>query len=255
MNSELKKRLLLPLTLGLFLLVTTPLLAATGTVGDCSALGTFSEIVRIPVVSGLLVAVGLSFVLIEIMVPGFGIFGITGLIAFFLYFAGHLLANHAGWIALVVFGVGMLLIMIEAFVATGFAVSGIFGILAVLGSVMMLAPTWSEGVLTVSLAVILTILIMVVSIHFMKKRNFIHKFILSNRSDNQSGYTSPNMDNEKYLDREGYTLTQLHPAGAVKIDGNRVDVVSEGGFIDAGVLVRVIGLDGTRIIVREVEQS
>lgn len=255
MNSELKKRLLLPLTLGLFLLVTTPLLAATGVVGDNTLLGTFSEIVRLPLVSGFLVAVGLSFVLIEIMVPGFGIFGITGLIAFFLYFSGHLMANHAGWIALVVFGVGMLLIMFEAFVVTGFAVSGIFGMLAVLGSVMMLAPTLAEGALTVSVAVICTILIMVVSIRFMKKRKFIHKFILSNRTDSKSGFTSPNMDNEKYLGKEGPTLTQLHPAGAVKIDGNRVDVVSEGGFIDAGVMVRVIGLDGTRIIVREIEQS
>jgi membrane-bound serine protease (ClpP class) len=63
------------------------------------------------------------------------------------------------------------------------------------------------------------------------------------------------MDNEKYLGREGRTLTQLYPAGAMKLDGGRIDVVSEGDFIDAGVLVRVIGLDGTRIIVREVEES
>lgn len=250
----MRKVLIFPLFLALFLLCATPVLAA-GVESGGGFLSAFSEIVRMPFVSGLLVAVGLSFILIEIVVPGFGIFGVTGLIAFFLYFAGHLITNSSGWIALIVFGIGMLLIMLEAFVVTGFAFSGIFGMLAVLGSVMMLAPTLAEGAITVTVAVIFTILIMVVSFRFMKKNKFIHKFILSNRTDNKSGFTSPNMDNEKYLGREGYTLTQLHPAGAMKIDGNRVDVVSEGGYVDAGVLVRVIGLDGTRIIVREVEKS
>lgn len=250
----MRKFLIFPLSLILLLLLTTPVLAATTGVSG-STFTSFAEIVRLPVVSGLLFAVGLSFILIELMVPGFGFFGITGLSAFFLYFASHIVVDSHGWIALIVFGVGMLLIMLEALVVTGFAFTGIFGMLAVMASVMMLATSLAEGALTVSIAVVFTILIMVVSIHFMKKRKFIHKFILSNRTDNKSGFTSPNMDNEKYLGREGFALTQLHPAGAMKIDGDRVDVVSEGGFIEAGVKVRVIGLDGTRILVREVEES
>lgn len=252
----MRKILIVPVLILQMLLITTPVLASIGVTGDGGFFVSFAEIVRTPVISGLLFAIGLSFVLIEIIVPGFGIFGIIGLSAFFLYFASHITVDSHGWIALIVFGIGMLLIMFEAFVVTGFAFSGIFGILAVMASVMILAPTLAEGALTVSIAVLFTILIMVVSIYFMKKnRKFIHKFILSNRTDTKSGFTSPNMDNEKYIGREGYTLTQLHPAGAIKIDGNRVDVVSEGDYIDAGVLVRVIGLDGTRIIVREVEQS
>ncbi|HMM05394.1 MAG TPA: NfeD family protein [Clostridiales bacterium] len=250
----MQKPLIFPLSLLLLLLLTTPLLAAT-TAASGGALVSFAEAVRLPVVSGLLFAIGLSFILIELMAPGFGFFGIAGLSAFFLYFAAHLLANSHGWLALIIFGIGMLFIMLEALVVTGFAFSGIFGLLAVLGSVIMLAPSLAEGALTASISVVFTILIMVVSIHFMKKKSFIRRFVLSDRTDTQSGYTPPNMDNEKYLGREGYTLTQLRPAGTMKIDGGRVDVVSDGGYVDAGVKVRVVGLDGTRILVREVEEA
>ena len=88
----------------------------------------------------------------------------------------------------------------------------------------------------------------------MKKKNLIQRFILSDRTDTESGYTSPNIDNEIYIGREGYTLTPLRPAGSVKIDEERVDVVSEGDFVDVGVKVKVIGVDGTRIIVRTIEE-
>lgn len=86
-----------------------------------------------------------------------------------------------------------------------------------------------------------------------KNEGIIQRLVLKHRTDSESGYTAPNMDNEKYLGREGYTLTALRPAGDMKIDGNRVDVVSEGDFIARGVKVRVIGIDGTRNIVRVVE--
>lgn len=61
------------------------------------------------------------------------------------------------------------------------------------------------------------------------------------------------MDNEKYLGMVGVTITPLRPAGGMRIEGDRVDIVSEGDFIEAGVKVRVIAIDGTRIIVRPVE--
>lgn len=250
----MEKPLIFLLSCIFFLLLTTPLLAVTDAASGGAFLS-FAEVLRLPAVSGLLFAIGLSFVLIELMAPGFGFFGIAGLSAFFLYFAAHLLTASYGWLALIVFGIGMLFIMLEALVVTGFAFSGIFGLLAVLGSVIMLAPNLAAGVLTASIAAVLTILIMVVSIRFMKKKSFIRKFVLSDRTDTQSGYTPPNMDNEKYLGREGYTLTQLRPAGTMKLDGGRVDVVSDGGYVDAGVKVRVVGLDGTRILVREVEEA
>jgi membrane-bound serine protease (ClpP class) len=48
----------------------------------------------------------------------------------------------------------------------------------------------------------------------------------------------------------GETLTTLNPAGIVRIDGHRVHCLSEGVILDAGVLVRVISVQGNHVIVR-----
>ncbi|MEG2639365.1 MAG: NfeD family protein, partial [Clostridiales bacterium] len=85
-----------------------------------------------------------------------------------------------------------------------------------------------------------------------KTRGIWKKFILHDKTDNESGYTSPNMDNMLYMGKEGVSLTPLRPAGEVDIEGNRVDVVTEGDFIEVGVKVLVTALDGTRIIVKRV---
>ena len=233
----------------LLMLSSVPLAAA-----GYDGLAPFAQWVTNPFIAGVLIAVGLSCALIELATVSFGIFGIVSLVSFFLFFAGHLVLDSFAWLALIIFVVGMALLMLEAFVLTGFGFSGLFGIIAVFGSVLLLSPDLKTGALTLLITVVLTIIILVVSLRYMKKTNFIHKFILKDRTDSESGYTAPNMDNEKYIGMEGVTLTPLRPAGAMKLEGNRVDVVSEGDFLDAGVTVRVIGIDGTRIIVRAVEK-
>lgn len=206
-----------------------------------------------PYVSGILIAIGLSCVIIEIATTGFGVFGVLGLFTFFLYFAGHIMFDQFSWLALILFALGMLFLMLEAFVMTGFGISAILGILAIFGGMILLSSSVMTGVISVLVTMVAMTLILVVSFKYMKKKNLIQRFILKDRTDTESGYTSPNMDNEIYMGREGYTLTPLRPAGSMRIGEERVDVVSEGDFVESGVKVRVVGIDGTRIIVRTME--
>ena len=53
------------------------------------------------------------------------------------------------------------------------------------------------------------------------------------------------------LERTGTALTPLRPAGTAVIDGKRVDVVTEGQMIERGTPVRVIAVEGLRVVVRE----
>ena len=46
-------------------------------------------------------------------------------------------------------------------------------------------------------------------------------------------------------------LTYLRPAGMALIGGQRVNVVTEGTFIEKDVPVEVIATEGTRVVVRE----
>lgn len=235
----------------LMLVIASPVMAVTESKPDI--LHHFAWFICTPWVSGLLVAIGLSCVIIEVMTSGFGIFGVTGMVSFFLYFAGHMMFDRFSWLALILFAAGILLLMLEAFVMTGFGVSGVAGLLAVCVGVFLLSSSPLNGMITLVVTVGLTILILVVSFRLMKKKNIARRFVLSDRTDTESGFTAPNMDNEKYLGKEGMTISPLRPAGGMRIDGDRVDVVSEGDFIEAGVKVRVIGIDGTRILVRPVD--
>lgn len=57
-------------------------------------------------------------------------------------------------------------------------------------------------------------------------------------------------DRPELIGKTGTAFTQLRPAGTALIDGKRVDVVTEGQLIEKGTSVRVVGVEGLRIIVR-----
>ena len=56
-------------------------------------------------------------------------------------------------------------------------------------------------------------------------------------------------DAARLVGLDGKAVTALRPAGTVELAGRRVDVVSEGGFIEAGAPVRVVSAEGTRVVV------
>ena len=51
----------------------------------------------------------------------------------------------------------------------------------------------------------------------------------------------------------GIADSLLRPAGRVKINGRVVDVVSDGSFVDQGIPIQVIKINGNVITVTEVE--
>ncbi len=57
------------------------------------------------------------------------------------------------------------------------------------------------------------------------------------------------------LHRSGTALTTLRPSGAASIDGRRVDVITEGSLVTPGTPVRVIAIEGLRVVVRAVHPN
>jgi len=52
------------------------------------------------------------------------------------------------------------------------------------------------------------------------------------------------------LDHTGVAYTHLRPSGTAIIDGRKIDVVSEGNLIERGTAIKVVGVEGLRVIVR-----
>lgn len=60
------------------------------------------------------------------------------------------------------------------------------------------------------------------------------------------------VDKPELLNGLGEAITQLRPSGTAKINGQRVDVVAESGLIERGAKVKVVAVEGARVVVRAV---
>ncbi len=98
-----------------------------------------------------------------------------------------------------------------------------------------------------------SILILIGVLYF--PQSFAGKLLILGRNlDRKSGYrgTEPL---EQYVGQEGVSQTHLRPAGIAKIGSRRLDVVSEGTFIDKDRRVKVVAVEGNRMVVREIETT
>ena len=91
-----------------------------------------------------------------------------------------------------------------------------------------------------------------VLLRYLPSSKFWNRLVLKDALKTDRGYTSSD-DLSQLIAREGLVLTLLRPAGTVEIDGQLFDVVSEGKFVKPGAKVRVISVNGNRIVVRAME--
>lgn len=77
---------------------------------------------------------------------------------------------------------------------------------------------------------------------------------LSHTTDGRDFKSSP-ADWQALAGKEGVAQSDLRPGGLALIDGQRVDVVSEAGYITKGARIQVSAVEGYRIIVRQLASS
>jgi membrane-bound ClpP family serine protease len=147
--------------------------------------------------------------------------------------------------------IGMALLIVEVFMP-GFGVAGISGIALLLVGVFLVwqaaGPLAALGVLLILvalLAIALSIALRSTSSGLLSKT----PLVLHEQSDSSAPLAS-NADLAVLLGREGRTITPLRPAGIADIDGVRMNVVSDGGYIPQGILVSITEVEGTRIVVK-----
>lgn len=206
-----------------------------------------------PIIIPILLTIGLLGLVIELFSPGFGIPGFIGITSLSLYFFGHTIAGLAGYEVLLLFIIGLIFIILEFFVPGG--IIGSIGLIAVIGSLFMAADnnTLIAVSLLIAVMVSLTVSILLVKV-FNKNMKFFKKMVLRDATTTEEGYVS-NVNRVELLGKIGTALTPLRPAGIAYIDDERVDVVTEGSFIDQDSDVVVVKVEGSRIVVRERKKS
>ena len=207
----------------------------------------------------------------ELQSPGFGIFGAGALACFLLLYFSHYLVNLAGYEELLLFALGVFLLLIELFAVPGFGLIGVAGLLAVLSSLtlVLMAGDWSdisfnnpftaEAVTRVLLSTALGIVAVLVLIRFLptvgERTRLGRRLVLADGLDATAGFASHEPVADELVGRTGTALTALRPSGKARIDGRRLNVETEGGFVDQGQEVRVLRNESGRVVVRRVEDA
>ncbi len=201
-----------------------------------------------PIVATLLLGVGMAALAIAMSTGEFMVTGSVALVAFALFFGGHIFAGLAGREVIVIFIAGLLLLVMEAFIPS-FGIIGISGTAAVFTAVVWSALDTGQGLRMVLVALAVAIVLFLLSIKLLKRTSVWSQIVLKYAETKDRGYIAPS-DEASLVGSVGLAITALRPAGIAEIEGKRVDVVSDGTFITAGIAVVVVKTEGTRIVVR-----
>ena len=211
-----------------------------------------------PVVASLLTTFGFLGILFELQSPGWGIPGSIGLICLILSLSASYIAELATMSDLLVVLMGMLFLMLEAFVFPGFGIAGIAGIIFILwGLYLLLLPDVPVGEEVLSQAsngliigIIGGLVGLVLLFRAMTKTKFWKDLTSPDIQKKEDGYVA-SFGWEKLVGEEALTETDLHPSGWINVGKERVFALSEGNFIDKNVIVVILSVDGNRVLVRK----
>lgn len=141
--------------------------------------------------------------------------------------------------------VGAILLFLEILLPG--LIAGIIGLICLMAAVILGYRDFGYQTGSVILAVALLGLVMGVWwwLKFFPESRLGKRFI-SQSATGELGVAKPEL-----LNGTGVALSQLRPSGIATINGQRVDVVTEGGLIERGTAIKVVAVEGARIVVRE----
>lgn len=205
---------------------------------------------------------GIVCAFLEFKTPGATLPGVAAAVCFALFFTSNYIAGLAGWEVVVLFALGVGLLISEVFVHPGTVLPGIAGIALIFGALIWamvdrypgepLLPTSGEilmPLLKFTVAIVLAAVVIALLARFLPKTSFFRRVVLS--AATPSG-ASGIVAEERFplaIGTRGTARTTLRPSGKAEIEGQLVDVVSRGDFIQQGALLKVVAIEGGRVVI------
>ena len=217
-------------------------------------------------IAPLILSIGLVCIFVEFKTPGFGIFGVVGLLLLLVFFGSKYIAGLAGQEELLIFLLGTCLVLVEIFLVPGMIIPGLLGMILMVGGLFWamvdIWPTpdfsWSMEVLRPPLLEMLQTMGLTICFGFLAakilpKTSIWQKLILStsitgsvrNQKESEQVYS-------EIIGKQGTATTELFPSGQIEVEGNRYDARSTLGKISKGERVEVIRASEFDIVVKVV---
>ena len=201
-------------------------------------------LVTLPVVKMLLVAIMFLGILVEIKTGGMGAGVLLGIVAAGVFWGSQYVEGAVSFYMIAVFLGGILCIVVEMLLPT-------VGLLAGVGIAAMLALGGDvDAILAMLGAVVIAAGIFALIVKKLPSSKLWNRFVLHDQSTSKRGFVSAQPRTE-LVGRTGIVTTELRPSGTADIDGKPVDVVSEGAFLPKGTQIRVVTVEGARVVVRK----
>lgn len=215
--------------------------------------------------SPVLLGLGLLALFIEFKTPGFGVFGISGILLLTVVFLGHYVAGFSGHEPMLVFAGGLLLVGLELFFFPGVVVMAVSGVVLMLGSlVWAMADIWPGEPLNFSgdlvgplqslgMGIAIAVGLGIVLVRFLPRGWFWDRMILGSAiaANAQGADVAPAGD--PMVGRAGVTVSALRPGGQVEVDGQRYEARVEVGDLDANVRIVVTRRTDFGLVVEKLE--
>src|SRR5699024_2390410 len=213
----------------------------------------FVNMITSPIMAFLLLAMFFLGTIYQLFSNRINIVGVLAFLSIILFFLGHLLSGNGSLTTLVLILISGLLILLEFFVIG--MILGVIGLGLFVLSILIVGG--NIGLYSIFLAVIFILAIVewVICVKHKKRRlPLLSSLILTDSICKESVYASF-LDRAQLVGQEAVTHTVLRPSGTIRLGDERYDAVAEGSYISSDVKVKIIYVEGTRIVVRPIEEN
>ncbi|MDR2498419.1 MAG: nodulation protein NfeD [Tannerellaceae bacterium] len=211
-----------------------------------------------PLIQSLLILIVIGGIYFELQTPGIGFPSAAAVLAAILYFAPLYMDGMAQNWEILIFVVGVLLVALEIFVIPGFGLAGISGIILIIAGLALSlldnvdfnfegvsSSDYGRSMLTVLLGVGLGFFAALWISSRIGSRGIFKRVALA--TDLADAISVPVVHG--LIGKNGRSLTVLRPSGKVVIDGEIYDAISETGFVEKGVWVKVVRTENAQVYV------
>ena len=197
----------------------------------------------------LLITMSLAFCQ-QLFSKKFNFFGVLSLLSLATYIALHSYSTGLSIFILLIFIGGIALIGLEMFIPGG--IVGTVGVVTLVYAIIYVNKSTYYIAFILIISLILAVILYYVNRNvFHKKLMFLDRLVLNDSISTKDGYVA----SESRLELLGQKLiayTDLRPAGVAILDNEKLDVVTDGDFIEKGNKIEVIRVEGMRIVVKKI---
>ncbi|HCY77939.1 MAG TPA: peptidase [Ignavibacteriales bacterium] len=215
-----------------------------------------------PIISSILIMIGFFGLMAEIKTPGWGVAGTTGLIALTLFFGSSYILQLASIVEILMFVIGLGLLLAEIFIIPGFGIAGISGIILIFASIFLSLlgskpfidmHDVSIAIIQLSGAMLFALLGIFLLAKYLPKSSAFNKLVLSESEKADKGFVSYPSEKD-LIGKTGIAFTTLRPGGTAEFDGKRVDVVADSEYINQGTKIKVLRVEGIKVVVTPIKE-